>query len=946
MSRLTLVCLSVVISACAETIVPTEVVFEIDAEDLVQERMKQVELQVWSAQSDYTCTDASCWTRRLDHRIPQRDVIWPMRFPVLPLYGDSDRVFEVIARALDAEGNVLLEQRAVSSFVRRSRQTIKLTLEDLCVEIEGECVSNSACHGPLCNVCRKGGCEETGIYGADESGVLVPGSVDGGMSGDAGQAPAGCSGDSWDDDGRDETPCVPRSRCGAGEYVTAPGSSRADRRCADCEQGWFSTVMNADACMAWSVCAAGTYVANTPSSVEDASCAACGVGQYCAGADAAPVACGGDSWDHDADPFTACAPTTPCLPGQYVSGASSPVVDRSCAPCAAGRFSGATNAESCTVWSTCRVGDAETSAGSSTKDRTCATAPWTVQFGTTAADEVRALYVDRDQNVYLAGTTGGALDGASAGSADAFVSKLDRSGKLLWTRQLGSSAADAANALAVAGDRVYVAGESAGILPGSTSDQSSGFFLALFSDAGKLLWSRQQASALALLFPGLMRANAVGLEASGDVVVAGSVTGALPGVSSAGLIDGFLCKYTGDGKLLWTQQFGTSGDDDVNALAFDQDGNFYIAGRADGSLATSPTGGDGLVARYDVRGKQTWLQQFGAAQTYGEAVAIDAGSGLYVAGYTYSGLAGQSLVGAGDAFVRRYDLAGKAEWTRQFGSPGSDRTTSLAVDALHEVYAVSEVKGLLGEVYVGQVDVLVQRYDATGKVVWVHQFGTGGDDRPSATALDTDGFLYIAGSTNGALADHPSAGLTDAFVMKLDPRRSSSCGGDVAGCGDTWCSNGNGGSTVASCVAKVCVCPIGSSCSTNNQCNGTCVAATCTASNTACDDDDDCRGDAKCVKTALNVTGTCLLPDGKGPCIGDAQCQHICRAGSCGQPGASGESCAENADCKASLVCRAAGAGGLRCATLGGIGDVCDEGADCGGGTVCSPLGGGTPVCN
>ena len=49
---------------------------------------------------------------------------------------------------------------------------------------------------------------------------------------------------------------------------------------------------------------------------------------------------------------------------------------------------------------------------------------WTNRFGTNARDSVRGIDPDRQGNVYVAGSTEGALRGRSAGGADAFLAKL------------------------------------------------------------------------------------------------------------------------------------------------------------------------------------------------------------------------------------------------------------------------------------------------------------------------------------------------------------------------------------------------------------------------------------------------------------------------------------------------------------------------------------------
>src|SRR5207244_5456486 len=72
--------------------------------------------------------------------------------------------------------------------------------------------------------------------------------------------------------------------------------------------------------------------------------------------------------------------------------------------------------------------------------------------------------------VYVAGQTDGTLPGQTgAGTWDAFVRKYDASGTELWTRQFGTSSFELTWAVAADPSGVYVAGTTAGALPGQTN---------------------------------------------------------------------------------------------------------------------------------------------------------------------------------------------------------------------------------------------------------------------------------------------------------------------------------------------------------------------------------------------------------------------------------------------------------------------------------------------
>jgi len=71
-----------------------------------------------------------------------------------------------------------------------------------------------------------------------------------------------------------------------------------------------------------------------------------------------------------------------------------------------------------------------------------------------------ALTTGADGAIYMAGYTGGSMDGqANAGGYDAFITKYYPDGKKAWTRLLGSSSDDFARSLTTGADgAIYMAG--------------------------------------------------------------------------------------------------------------------------------------------------------------------------------------------------------------------------------------------------------------------------------------------------------------------------------------------------------------------------------------------------------------------------------------------------------------------------------------------------------
>jgi outer membrane protein assembly factor BamB len=74
---------------------------------------------------------------------------------------------------------------------------------------------------------------------------------------------------------------------------------------------------------------------------------------------------------------------------------------------------------------------------------------WTRQSGTAVSDHIRAVTTSPDGYVYAGGTTEGSFAATNAGETDVFLSKYDAAGSTLWSRQIGSSGDDAIHAIVV-----------------------------------------------------------------------------------------------------------------------------------------------------------------------------------------------------------------------------------------------------------------------------------------------------------------------------------------------------------------------------------------------------------------------------------------------------------------------------------------------------------------
>ncbi len=398
----------------------------------------------------------------------------------------------------------------------------------------------------------------------------------------------------------------------------------------------------------------------------------------------------------------------------------------------------------------------------------CGPPPWagTRQLGSSAAEEATAVATDIGGNVYVAGYTEGSLDGnTSAGNRDLFVVKYNASGVKQWTRQLGTSDLDEARGVATdSGGNVYVAGSTGGSLDGNTSAGNFDGFVVKYNAIGVKQWTRQLGTSDA------DNATGVATDTGGNVYVAGSTAAGLDGNASAGGGDIFVAKYNTNGVKQWTRQLGTSGYEELGGLTTDTGANVYLVGSTAGGLDGNTNAGsdDLFLVKYDTNGVKQWTRQAGSSTgDYPFGVGADAGGNLYVAGHTAGGLDGNTNAGAEDLFVVKYDARGVKQWTRQLGTNSSDVAFGVATDTSGNVYVAGYTTGGLdGNTSAGSIDLIVVKYGATGAKQWTRQLGTMVRDLAWGVATDTGGNAYVAGYTEGGLDGNTSAGSSDLIVVK------------------------------------------------------------------------------------------------------------------------------------------------------------------------------------
>jgi hypothetical protein len=302
-----------------------------------------------------------------------------------------------------------------------------------------------------------------------------------------------------------------------------------------------------------------------------------------------------------------------------------------------------------------------------------------------------AMASDTTGAVYVGGTLwSGSVDfggGPLVGMSEGFLVKFDAAGDHVWSRLVGNlefvTLATAGDRLAVIGNNNQTTDLGGGPMP---TPGSANICAGVLDLAGNHLWSAQWGNTLQ------QWALGGGIDAAGNLTVAGTVTGAVDfggGDLTAVNVDLALASYDAAGNHRWSQLFaGTFGYFYITGdCAVAPDGRSAITGWFTGDVDFGGgimTGGerDVFVAVHDTDGAYVWARGMGGASNdAGQSVSIDAEGVVAVSGL-FEGpvdFGGGDLTGPGgnDLFLATYDAAGDHLGSWAYGSADYDDMISV-----------------------------------------------------------------------------------------------------------------------------------------------------------------------------------------------------------------------------------------------------------------------------
>lgn len=410
---------------------------------------------------------------------------------------------------------------------------------------------------------------------------------------------------------------------------------------------------------------------------------------------------------------------------------------------------------------------------------------WGTYYGGEKMDNPYSIFI-KDDFIYWAGATYSTDNIASIGAHqnnfapnggyNAFFTKLNSDGTLVWSTYYGGGKNDEISQIKVSNnDNIYIAGTSNSSINISTTGsyqpiKSDYFdaFLVKFDTNGIRLWGTYYGGLDNDMFSSII------IDSDEKIYVSGE-TGSKENISSNGafqsnyltsglVYNGMIVKFDANGNRIWGTYYypGTIFDSKINS-----NGELFFLGiTIDFSLPKSEWKRKGLLIKLDTNGNKIWDTLFGGnSEDLFVNLGVDDNNNLYCSGQTYSdsGIATtgvfqenyiQNSITSNSGCILKFNPNGVKIW----GSYFFPETLGASVSKSGEIYFTGRVEnGFVATPNAYQenplsnnagTDSYLVKFNTNGQREWATYYSGESADNAYITAVDNDSYIYLSGMTN------------------------------------------------------------------------------------------------------------------------------------------------------------------------------------------------------
>ena len=414
--------------------------------------------------------------------------------------------------------------------------------------------------------------------------------------------------------------------------------------------------------------------------------------------------------------------------------------------------------------------------------------------------DAAGVAIDSSDNIYITGTSEGTnifgKNVTSGTTRDIFVAKLNSSGVVQWVYAAGGTGRDRGRKIALdSSGNIYVTGyywSTVDFGGGNvTSNGNWDAFLLKLNSSGTFQWVKSYGSNYNDL------GRDVAIDSNDNIYMLGNYRGTVDfgGGDENGAVNGdiFLVKFNSSGVFQWVYTAGASSADDSRALALDSSDNPYITGSFQstvnfgGGNTTAANTNDLFILKLNSSGAYQNIYTSNIFTTQkGKGLAVDSSGNIYATG-TFSGTVdfggGNITTSGNDIYLLKLNSSLAFQWVKRFAVDNGEASLALGlavtVDEDGNVYSVGQIGSTIdlgggSQIFGGQNDAYIVKYDSSGSFQWSKTFGSGSQnniDKAQDIVIDSNGFVIAVGEVESQNIDFTSVGgeILTNFVTGDNP---------------------------------------------------------------------------------------------------------------------------------------------------------------------------------
>lgn len=245
--------------------------------------------------------------------------------------------------------------------------------------------------------------------------------------------------------------------------------------------------------------------------------------------------------------------------------------------------------------------------------------------------------------------------------------------------------------------------------------------------------------------------------------------------------DAFIQKYSPNGDLVFTKNWGGKYNESFNGIAIAPDGSIITSGFAysrDGDcevLNIPKSESVAVVVKFDKDGNVVDQKGFGAFGDYFSDVAVNSNGEIFLSGIFTSKTENSYITSRGASDVVLFKLGNDLStiFSKQWGGAKVDYVADIVPTSDGGCIAAGNSKSSDNSLSPvgnkGENDAVVMKFGSDGQISWIKSFAGTGNDVFTSVALAKDGSIAVAGYSNSNNRDFKfvgNLGGTDGFVAK------------------------------------------------------------------------------------------------------------------------------------------------------------------------------------